>query len=342
MAVRFWLTTPQRHLLSGVDLIALGPRRLRDIAKPVEVSQVRAPGLRQRVSALADARCDAGKPPTSHDEPGWAGVRDRRGAGRAEGSSVGDVDRGGRGRQDSAGIGGRGGDWPTSSPTVSGFSNSRRSPIRLRCPTRSPPCWASPNSPARSMSESRGCRVGGQGAVVGVRQLRARARRRRRSDRSHPRGTRRPCGFVATSREGLGVADEQLWLVTSLDVGAGIDSAAVSLFVERARSVASRFSIGNPQEAAAVVEICRRLDGIPLAIELAASRMAVDDGRLRYGSSRSPVPAAGRVAARPGASPNTAPRGARGPTTCSTTPKRLCWQRCSVFAGGFDLQAPAR
>ena len=51
--------------------------------------------------------------------------------------------------------------------------------------------------------------------------------------------------ILATSREGLGVADEQLWLVPSLDVGAGIDSAAVSLFVERARSVAQRFSIGR-------------------------------------------------------------------------------------------------
>ncbi len=80
--------------------------------------------------------------------------------------------------------------------------------------------------------------------------------------------------IVATSREGLGVADEQLWLVPSLDVGAGIDSAAVTLFVERAHSVASRFSVATPDEAAAVVEICRRLDGIPLAIELAASRMA--------------------------------------------------------------------
>src|SRR4029077_6741340 len=43
--------------------------------------------------------------------------------------------------------------------------------------------------------------------------------------------------ILATSREGLRVADEQLWLVPSLDVGAGVDSAAVSLFVERAQSV---------------------------------------------------------------------------------------------------------
>jgi len=43
---------------------------------------------------------------------------------------------------------------------------------------------------------------------------------------------------LASSREGLGVADEQLWLVPSLDFDAGTDSAAVTLFVVRARSVA--------------------------------------------------------------------------------------------------------
>ena len=41
--------------------------------------------------------------------------------------------------------------------------------------------------------------------------------------------------ILTTSRQGLGVVDEQLWQVPSLDVGAGIDSAAVSLFVERAQ-----------------------------------------------------------------------------------------------------------
>ena len=63
--------------------------------------------------------------------------------------------------------------------------------------------------------------------------------------------------ILATSREGLGVADEQLWPVPSLDVGAGIDSAAVELFVERARAVAPGFSVADADEAAAVVEICR-------------------------------------------------------------------------------------
>jgi Adenylate and Guanylate cyclase catalytic domain/NB-ARC domain len=80
--------------------------------------------------------------------------------------------------------------------------------------------------------------------------------------------------ILATSREGVGVSEEQLWRVPSLDVNSGTESAAVNLFLDRAQSVVSDFSLAQPGEADAVVEICRRLDGIPLAIELAASRMA--------------------------------------------------------------------
>jgi predicted ATPase len=72
---------------------------------------------------------------------------------------------------------------------------------------------------------------------------------------------------IATSREGLRVADEQLWPVPSLDVR----TSAVDLFVERAHGVAPGISLN--EDVGAVTEICRRLDGIPLAIELAASRM---------------------------------------------------------------------
>ena len=76
---------------------------------------------------------------------------------------------------------------------------------------------------------------------------------------------------VATSREGLRLADEQLWPVPSLDVHTGSDSAGPTLFVERAGAVAPGISLIDAQDC--VAEICRRLDGIPLAIELAASRM---------------------------------------------------------------------
>jgi predicted ATPase/class 3 adenylate cyclase len=142
---------------------------------------------------------------------------------------------------------------------------------------------------------------------------------------------------MATSREGLGVADEQLWMVPSLDVDAGTDSPAVCLFVERARLVTQRFSLADKDDTTAVVEICRRLDGIPLAIELAASRMQsmtvtelrdrLDDRfRLLVGSRR-------------------------GLERHQTLRHTVAWsyghladeekvllQRCSVFAGGFDLE----
>ena len=148
---------------------------------------------------------------------------------------------------------------------------------------------------------------------------------------------------VATSREGLGIADERLWPVPSLDVGAGVDSAAVSLFIERAQAVSPRFSVTSPAEAAAVVEICRRLDGIPLAIELAASRMAsMTAARCVIVS----ISGSGCWSDR-GADWNaTTPCATRwrGPTTCSMTRKKRCWLgvRCSPEGSTSKVPAPSR
>ena len=114
--------------------------------------------------------------------------------------------------------------------------------------------------------------------------------------------------IVATSREGLGIADEQLWPVPSLDVGAGVDSAAVALFVERAQHVSPRFTLGDAGEAAAVVEICRRLDGIPSGHRAGGLADGGHDRGRGAGSARSAVAAAGRVAARSGTPPHPAPR----------------------------------
>jgi predicted ATPase len=144
--------------------------------------------------------------------------------------------------------------------------------------------------------------------------------------------------MLSTSREGLGVADGQLWPVPSLDVAAGIDSAAVSLFVERAQAVSPRFSVTNAEEAAAVVEICRRLDGIPLAIELAASRissMTVDEicdrldhrFKLLVGSRRG----LGRH--------QTLRHAVTWSYDLLDDTEKTVLERCSVFAGGFDLQS---
>jgi predicted ATPase len=144
--------------------------------------------------------------------------------------------------------------------------------------------------------------------------------------------------ILATSREGVGVSEEQLWRVPSLDVNSGTESAAVNLFVDRAHSVVSDFALAQPGEADAVVEICRRLDGIPLAIELAASRMASMtasevrdrlDQRLRL-----------LVGSRRGLARHQTLRHAVAWSydLLDDTEKALL-DRCSVFAGGFDLQS---
>ena len=85
---------------------------------------------------------------------------------------------------------------------------------------------------------------------------------------------------LATSREPLGVVGEQIWPVRSLEVadpGSSLESvsatASARLFVDRARLADADFDLDS-RNAASVVEICRRLDGIPLAIELAAARTA--------------------------------------------------------------------
>ncbi len=111
---------------------------------------------------------------------------------------------------------------------------------------------------------------------------------------------------IATSRERLKVEGETIYRVPPLSVPAeGLDvttadvSDAARLFVDRARSVRPGFVL-DASNAAAVLTICRRLNGIPLAIELAAARMTTlsphdivprleDSLRLLTGGSRNAV-----------------------------------------------------
>src|SRR5213080_3791914 len=111
--------------------------------------------------------------------------------------------------------------------------------------------------------------------------------------------------ILATSREALGVPGEQAWLVPPLSLPARttaevLGSEAGRLFLERARAVLPAFSLDDAN-APAVAQICRRLDGIPLAIELAAARVGVlapqqiagrldDSFKLLISSGRSTVP----------------------------------------------------
>jgi predicted ATPase len=136
--------------------------------------------------------------------------------------------------------------------------------------------------------------------------------------------------ILATSREGLGVVDEQLWPVPSLEL-----DAAVDLFIERAHRVAPGFSVPN---ASAVAEICRRLDGIPLAIELAASRissMAVDEIRDRLDHRFRLL-----VGSRRGRGHHQTLRHAVAWSyDLLDDAEKALLDRCSVFSGGFDLQS---
>ncbi|MGH2372868.1 MAG: ATP-binding protein [bacterium] len=115
--------------------------------------------------------------------------------------------------------------------------------------------------------------------------------------------------LLCTSREALAIAGEAAWRIPSLSVPdprRALDRhaletyEAVRLFVERAAEVVAGFVL-TEQNAPAIVQICRRLDGIPLAIELAASRVRVltpdqiaarldDRFRLLAGGSRTAMP----------------------------------------------------
>jgi predicted ATPase/DNA-binding SARP family transcriptional activator len=152
---------------------------------------------------------------------------------------------------------------------------------------------------------------------------------------------------LATSREPLGVPGEQLWPVPTFSVpgeGAGPEVEgllaydAVRLFVQRARMHRPSFELTS-DNAAQVAEICRRLDGIPLAIELAAARvrsMNLDDILARLGSRLRLLASAGAL---------TPPRQQTMRASIDwsynqlTPPEGLLLQRLAVFVGGCTLAA---
>jgi predicted ATPase/predicted negative regulator of RcsB-dependent stress response len=160
--------------------------------------------------------------------------------------------------------------------------------------------------------------------------------------RSAPRLT-----ILATSREPLRVPGELVFRVPSLAIpdpegantpAALLDYEAVRLFVDRAGSVAPGFAL-DEGNAAAVARICHRLDGLPLALELAAARidaLAADALAERLDDSFRLLRAGSRTA----------------PTRQQTLEAALDWsyelladaervlfRRLAVFAGGFTLEA---
>ena len=152
---------------------------------------------------------------------------------------------------------------------------------------------------------------------------------------------------LATSREALGIAGEVPYRVPSLALpdpdrpppaAALLHAPAVRLFVARARAAAPGFRLTD-RNAAAVAQVCVRLDGIPLALELAAARMPVlsverlldrqeDRFRLLTGGARTALPRQQTLRAAVDWS-----------YALLTAPERRLFAHLAVFAGGFTLEA---
>jgi predicted ATPase len=323
-------------LLSGVDLLDLGPRRLRDLPTPVQVFQVRATGLRTEFPALRALDASPGnlRAATTSFIGRESEVAELQAAVKAHRlltlTGVGGVGKTRLAREVAERLHDEfpDGVWVFELAAVAD-------------PAAVPDAVAAvlgiTQQPDKSVSESVAAALEGRVRLLvldNCEHVCDAAADLVEAILAHSATTK----IVATSREGLGVADEQLWLVPSLDVGAGVDSAAVALFVERAHSVASRFSVATPDEAAAVVEICRRLDGIPLAIELAASRMAAmtaSEVRDRLDQRLRLLVGSRRALERH----HTLRHAVAWSYDFLEDTEKALLDRCSVFAGGFDLQS---
>jgi predicted ATPase/class 3 adenylate cyclase/DNA-binding CsgD family transcriptional regulator len=140
--------------------------------------------------------------------------------------------------------------------------------------------------------------------------------------------------LLATSREAIGVGGEVSWRVPSLSLA----DEAIELFSDRARHGRPDFTL-TEDNAATVGEICARLDGVPLAIELAAARVRAlslaeildslhDRFRLLTGGARTAVRRQQTLRASVDWS-----------HALLTGPERVLFRRLGVFLGGFDLDA---
>ena len=322
-------------LLTGVNLVDLGPRRLRDVSVPVGLFQVQAPGLRTDFPPLRALDTSPG-----NLRPAITSFIGRE-------SEVGEIEAALRAHR-LVTLTGAGGVGKTRLATEVAARLADEFPdgvwffelAAVTDPAAVPDAVAAvlgiTQQPGKSVAESVAAALEGRVRLLVIdncEHVRDAAADLVEAILAQSATVR----ILATSREGLRVADEQLWAVPSLDVDAGTDSAAVTLFVERARSVAQRFSLAGA-DAEAVVEICRRLDGIPLAIELAASRMASMtsmevrdrlDQRFRL-----------LVGSRRGLERHQTLRHAVAWSyDLLDDAEKVLLERCSVFAGGFDLQS---
>jgi predicted ATPase/DNA-binding SARP family transcriptional activator len=153
--------------------------------------------------------------------------------------------------------------------------------------------------------------------------------------------------ILSTSRAPLRVSGEHVWHVSPLELPATDgerDSeqfgklAAVALFVERARAAQPTFELG-PDNAAAVAEICIRLDGLPLAIELAAARVVVLPPAAMVSRLDRALPVLGEGPRDAPERQQTLERAIAWSYDLLTDPQRKLLRRLSVFAGGWTMEA---
>ena len=153
--------------------------------------------------------------------------------------------------------------------------------------------------------------------------------------------------ILATSREALDILGETVWHAPSLSLPERHESLAIKalnnfesvhLFTDRAMSVQSRFEL-TEQNADGVVQICNRLSGMPLAIELAAARvkmMSVDEIAKRLDDRFDLLTAGSRTALPRHQTLRAAIDWSHGLLAES---ERILFRRLAVFAGGFTLDA---
>src|SRR5271166_5394017 len=323
-------------LLTGVDLADLGPRRLRDLPTPVGVFQVRAAGLRTEFPALRALDVS----------PGNLRAATTSFIGRE--SEVAEVESAVKAHRliTLTGVGGVGktrlalevaGRLADEFPDGVWFFELAAVTDPAAIPDAVAAVMGITQQPGKTVTESVASALEGRVRLLVIdncEHVLDAAADLIEAILAHSATVT----ILATSREGLGVSEKRLWRVPSLDVNSGTESAAVNLFVDRAQSVVSDFSLAQPGEADAVVEICQRLDGIPLAIELAASRMA----SMTASEMRDRLDHRFRllVGSRRGLERHHTLRHAMAWSydLLDDTEKTVL-DRCSVFAGGFDLQS---
>jgi predicted ATPase/tetratricopeptide (TPR) repeat protein len=320
-------------LLSGVDMIELGPRRLRDLAKAVDVFQVRAAGLRTDFPPLRTLGVTLGnlRPQTTSFVGREGELAELTAAVKAH-RMVTLTGVGGVGKTRLA--------LETAARCAYDFVDGV---FLVELATVGDPAAVSDavaavlgitQQPGMTVTDSVATALEGRHRLLVLDNcehvLEATADL---IDAMFAKSS--TVQILATSREGLRTDTEYLWPVPTLDFQGGAQSSAAQLFIERAEAV-SRST--TPVSDDVVAEICRRLDGVPLAIELAASRMmsmtATElrdrlDDRFRL-----------LVGAR------------RGLDRHQTLRHAVQWSfdllddlekdlltKCSVFVGGFDLEA---